>query len=372
MLRSARTLIPFGFFIWGVFIWCALVTAALAQGGTINVSAPEKVADGFRVPWSLGFLPDGQMLVTERGGRLWRVAPDGTRQRIGGVPKVVAQGQGGLFDIVVARDFAHSGTVFLSYAKVQGSGAGTALAVARLKSDRLENLKVIFEMSPSSTGRRHFGGRIVEARDGTLFLTLGERGDRPSAQDLTRHNGSIIRIGRDGQVPGDNPFSTTKNARPEIWSYGHRNPQGAALDASGRLWVAEHGAKGGDEVNVIKRGANYGWPVISYGRHYSGAKIGEGTAKPGMQQPAFYWDPSIAPSGLVIHSGRGWPAMKGRMLIGSLKYHHIAVLAPGATRQLGMIKSPETIRVRDLREGPGGAIWFLSEGKGALYRIAPP
>ena len=353
-------------------LWCALALTAMAQSGGLAVSAPEKIADGFRVPWSLAFLPDGGMLVSERGGRLWQVARDGARKQVGGVPQVAAKGQGGLFDIVPARDFARTGTVFLSFAKPQGRGEGTALAAAQLRNDRLQDLRVIFEMSPGSSGGRHFGGRIVEARDGTLFLTLGERGDRPSAQDLGRHNGSIIRVTRDGAVPRDNPFIATQGAQPEIWSYGHRNPQGAALDAAGQLWAVEHGAKGGDEINRITRGANYGWPVISYGRHYSGAKIGEGTAKPGMQQPAFYWDPSIAPSGMVIHSGRGWPALKGHMLIGSLKYDHIAVLSPGAARQIATIKTPETKRVRDLREGPDGAIWFLSETRGALYRIAPP
>jgi len=355
-----------------VALWCALVLSVSAQEDGFDRLKPEKIADGFRVPWSLAFLPQGAMLVSERGGRLWHLSATGKRTQVTGVPKVRAKGQGGLFDIVPARDFARSNEVFLSFAKPQGAGEGTALAVARLTGHRLENLRVIFEMAPGSAGGRHFGGRIVEADDGTLFLTIGERGDRPSAQDLTRHNGSVIRVARDGTVPADNPFAAGTGAQPEIWSYGHRNPQGAALDRAGRLWLSEHGAKGGDEVNRIKRGANYGWPVISYGRHYSGGKIGEGTAKPGMEQPAFYWDPSIAPSGLSIHSGRNWPALKDHLLVGSLKFDHIAVLAPGAKRQIGMIQTAETNRVRDLREGPDGAIWFLSEGRGALYRIAPP
>lgn len=370
--NPALRLILFAVAIWSVLACSALAQSGSSAKGAFDDVAPQKVADGFDVPWSLAFLPEGEMLISERGGRLWRVTRDGKRQKISGVPKVVARGQGGLFDIVPARDFARTRTVFLSYAKPQRGGAGTALASARLAGDRLENLKVIFEMAPGSTGGRHFGGRIVEGGDGTLFLTIGERGDRPSAQDLSRHNGSVIRVTRNGAVPRDNPFAATNGAQSEIWSYGHRNPQGAALDASGRLWVVEHGAKGGDEVNAIRRGANYGWPVISYGRHYSGAKIGEGTQKPGMEQPAFYWDPSIAPSGMVIHSGRGWPALKGHLLIGSLKYDHIAVLSPGARRQIATIKTRETGRVRDLREGPDGAIWFLSERHGALYRIAPP
>ena len=340
---------------------------ALAQPG-VRI---EKRGDGFRVPWSLGFLPGGDMLVTERGGRLWRLPTVGDRARIRGLPRLSTVGQGGLLDIVVARDFDQSRQVFLSFSKPQGAGQGTALAAARLINNRLEGLRVIFEMSPGSSGGRHFGGRIVEARDGTLFLTIGERGDRPAAQDLGRHNGSIVRVRRDGAVPSDNPFVATPGARPEIWSYGHRNPQGAALDAQGRLWVHEHGARGGDEVNLIRRGANYGWPVIAYGRHYSGGRIGEGTHKPGMEQPRFYWDPSIAPSGLAIYSGRMWPQWKGAFLVGSLKFDHIAVLSSGGQRQIATIQTPQTQRVRDVREGPDGAIWFLSEGNGALYRITP-
>ncbi|MDU8926916.1 PQQ-dependent sugar dehydrogenase [Alisedimentitalea sp. MJ-SS2] len=330
-----------------------------------------KHADGFRVPWSLGMLPDGDMLISERAGRLWRAVDSGHKTRIRGLPRIDAKGQGGLHDIVPARDFTRTGTVFLAYAKPQGGGQGTALAIARLAGDRLEELREVFAMSPGSSGGRHFGGRIVEGRDGTLFLSIGDRGDRSSAQDLSRHNGSIIRINRDGSVPADNPFLALPGARPEIWSYGHRNPQGMALDAKGRLWAHEHGAMGGDELNAIRRGANYGWPVIAYGRHYSGAKIGEGTHKPGMEQPAFYWDPSIAPSGLAIYSGRLWPQWQGAFLVGSLKFDHIAVLSRDGSRQIGKIDTPETQRVRDFREGPDGAIWFLSEGKGALYRITP-
>lgn len=352
--------------------------AAQSAQGAQTVDTPlgpariEQVASGFRVPWSLGFLPDGGLLVTERGGTLWHLAADGSRKQVKGLPEIAVRGQGGLLDVVVARDFAQSREIFLSYAKPQsGGGAGTALAVARLDGNRLTDLRQIFEMRPGTSGGRHFGGRIVEARDGTLFLTLGDRGDRPAAQDLSRHNGKVVRVARNGAVPPDNPFLDRAGVLPEIYSYGHRNPQGAALDAQGRLWIDEHGAKGGDEVNRVRAGANFGWPVISYGRHYSGAKIGEGTAKPGMEQPAFYWDPSIAPSGLTLHSGKGAPGWKGHLFVGSLKFHHIAVLSPGAKAQLGRIETGETIRVRDIREGPQGALWFISEGKGAIYRLRP-
>jgi aldose sugar dehydrogenase len=232
-------------------------------------------------------------------------------------------------------------------------------------------VRLLFELTPGSSGGRHFGSRLVEAPDGRLFMSIGERGDRTSAQDLSRENGTIIRINRDGSVPSDNPFIHTEGAQQEIWSWGHRNPQGAALDLKGNLWINEHGARGGDEVNRIRKGANYGWPVISYGVHYSGAKIGEGTAKPGMEQPAFYWDPSIAPSGLMIYSGRLWPQWRGDFFIGSLKFDMISQLDGDNMQEIARIKTPETDRVRDIREGPAGAIWFLSVGNGALYRMTP-
>ncbi len=334
----------------------------------------DRVAGGFDVPWSLGFLPDGSSLVTERGGRLWHVQPDGTRKVIQGLPEIAAKGQGGLFDVLIPRDFEQTREILLSYAKPQVGGAGTAVLRAELSTDhqRLLGLRVLFEMAPGSSGGRHFGGRLVEGPQGHIFLTIGERGDRPAAQDQTRHEGSVIRLNRDGSVPRDNPFVGQSDIQPEIWSYGHRNPQGAALDAQGRLWVHEHGARGGDEVNQIRQGANYGWPVIAYGRHYSGFKIGEGTHKPGMEQPDFYWDPSIAPSGLVIYSGRLWPQWRGQFLVGSLKFGLIARLGGDPLRQIGEIKTSQTRRLRDLREAPDGAIWFLSETNGALYRMTPP
>ena len=213
-------------------------------------------------------------------------------------------------------------------------------------------------MARGSSGGRHFGSRIVEGPEGRIFLTIGDRGDRPSAQDLTSHNGTIVRVYRDSTVPGDNPFVHSDGAQPQIWSYGHRNPQGAALDAEGRLWINEHGAQGGDEVNLIRRGANYGWPVISYGRHYSGAKIGEGTAKDGMEQPAHYWDPSIAPSGMMIYSGKLWPEWEGDIFVGSLKFGLISRLevAGETAREAEQIEGPETERTRDIVEAPDGSI----------------
>ncbi|MCW9042842.1 MAG: PQQ-dependent sugar dehydrogenase [Pseudopelagicola sp.] len=333
----------------------------------------ETVADGFVEPWSFAFLPSGGMLVTERPGTLWHLTEDGRRTEIAGLPNIRARGQGGLLDVLVPRDFAQSREIFLSFSKPQRGGLGTAVFRAVLPDgrNRLEKGRVIFEMTPGSSGGRHFGSRIVEAPDGTLFVTIGERGDRPSAQDLTRHNGSVIRIHRDGTVPADNPFLDHPDAEPEIWSYGHRNPQGAALDPSGNLWVVEHGARGGDEVNRIQSGANYGWPVISYGRHYSGLKIGEGTHKAGMVQPDYYWDPSIAPSGMAFHTGKSMPDWRGAILVGSLKYDYIAVLKGNPLSEIAQIELLETERVRDVRQGPDGMIYFLSEPRGAIYRLQP-
>jgi glucose/arabinose dehydrogenase len=364
MFRSILALALAGF--------CCLAFAAVASSANAGLRA-QKVADGFFVPWALAFTPDGTILVTDREGELWSVTADGRKTQIKGVPDVVAQGQGGLLDILVPRDFAKSRHVFLSYSVKQGRGSGTAIARAKLskQGNQLTDVTQIFEIAAGSSGGRHFGSRIVEARDGTLFVTVGDRGDRPTAQDLSLHNGSVLRINRDGSVPADNPFVGQANVLPEIWSFGHRNPQGAALDGSGQLWVNEHGARGGDEVNKIGKGKNYGWPVIAYGRHYTGFKIGEGTEKPGLEQPEHYWDPSIAPSGMTFYTGDLFPDWRGDAFVGSLKFDYIARLSGNPLREVEQITLPETLRVRDVRTGPDGAIWFLSEGQGALYRLVP-
>ena len=291
------------------------VLPVLAMGTSQGHLAVTRMADGLDAPWGFGFLPDGSVLITERDGVLWRLT-EAKRHRVEGIAEVAAKGQGGLLDVMIPRDFATSREVFFTYAKWQADGSGTAVGAARLSEDgqQLENWRELFELTPGSSGGRHYGSRIVEAPDGTLFVTIGERGDRPSAQDLSRENGSVIRINRDGSIPVDNPFVDEPGIRPAIWSYGHRNPQGAGLDLGGNLWVSEHGARGGDEVNAVRKGANYGWPVISYGRHYSGAKIGEGTGKEGMEQPEFYWDPSIAPSGLMVYFRRALARVEGRYL----------------------------------------------------------
>lgn len=332
----------------------------------------EQMASGLKEPWAIGFLPDGGWLVTMRGGELRHYNSTGGFQKVTGVPGVLARGQGGLLDVVVARDFTANRMIFLSYVTRIEDSVGTVLASARLakNSAKLEGLTILFEMKTDARSKKHFGGRIVEARDGTLFLTLGERGNRREAQNVTNHNGTIIHINRDGSIPSGNP---ELGGLPEIWSFGHRNPQGAALDARGQLWAVEHGARGGDEINLIKKGANYGWPVIAYGRHYSGAKIGEGTARAGMEQPAYYWDPSIAPSGMMIYSGKLWPEWRGDFFIGALKFDYISRLERNGSRlsEAEQISGPEFGRVRDVREAPDGSIWFLSVDDGAVYRITP-
>ena len=357
-----------------MFPWLLAMLGSPAVGldtaiGPVNVVP---VVTGLEQPWAVEVLPGGGALVTERAGRLLYLRED-TVTPVRGVPAVFAEGQGGLLDITLPRDFEQTREVFLTFAKRQGGGAGTALAVGTLSADgtALSDVRVIFESTPKSRGGRHFGSRVVEAADGTLFVTMGDRGEPGSAQKLETHNGTVVRINRDGSVPADNPFRRTSGAQPEIWSYGHRNPQGADLDANGRLWTAEHGAAGGDEVNLVDGGKNYGWPVISYGVNYNGTKIGDGTAKTGMEQPAFYWDPSIAPSGLLAYDGQMFPEWNGDLFVGSLKFNYISRLETSGTsaREVEQIESDATLRVRDIVQAPDGAIWFISVGQGAVYRI---
>ena len=357
--------------------WILVLSApAVAQvqksssAGTISI-AP--VVTGLDTPWAVAPLPGGAFLITERDGALLLGVPGRGVSRVSGVPDVWASGQGGLLDVVAARDFAATSEIFLTFSMAGNRGAGTALAVARLDRDAaaLHDLRIIFRMNASSRKGQHFGSRVVEAPDGTLFLTIGDRGAAGLAQSLDVHNGKVVRVTRSGGVPKDNPFAT--GPAPEIWSYGHRNAQGAALDLSGRLWTVEHGARGGDEVNRPQAGRNYGWPVISYGTHYSGAKIGEGTAKAGMEQPAHYWDPSIAPSGMMIYSGKLWPAWRGDMFVGSLKFDYVSrlELSGNGAREVEQLFPGAFARIRDIREAPDGAIWFISIGEGAVFRMTP-
>lgn len=337
------------------------------------------LANGVENPWGLDFLPNGEAIVTERSGKI-RIFADGKlSEPVVGVPEVAARGQGGLLDIAVAPDFAQGGTIYFTFSEPGEDGAGTALASAKLVREgtggKLDAVKTIFTMNKKTGTNRHFGSRIVIRPDGTLFLTTGDRGDGPRAQDMMDHAGAVLRINTDGSVPADNPFADGKAAAPEIWSKGHRNLQGAALDrATGQLVTSEHGAAGGDEINLPEAGKNYGWPTISYGVDYSGAKIGEGTEAAGLEQPAHYWDPSIAPSGLVVYDGEMFPEWKGDLINGSLKFALLSRLDRDAS---GKITGEERMlegefgRIRDVNQAPDGSLWLLTdEDNGAIIRVS--
>ena len=347
----------------------ALAERFRTSAGEVEVS---QMANGLKVPWSLAFLPDGDWLVSERGGRLLLIT-EGAARPVTGLPEVWAEGQGGLLDVAVAKDYATSREIFLSYAERRGAGGGTALAVAKLDEDAatLGDLHVIFRQEPPLPGSAHFGGRVVEAPDGTVFLSLGERQERDRAQYLDNDQGKIVRIRRDGQPAARNPFAGRADARAELWSFGHRNPQGMALGPDGALWVTEHGPKGGDEVNRIAPGRNYGWPTVSFGEEYSGGRIGVGTEAPGMEAPRHVWIPSIAPSGLMVYSGKLWPRWQGELFTGSLKFDYLSRLSPDGRDEAERMLEGEFTRIRDIREAPDGSIWFISETEGAVLRMAP-
>ena len=351
-----------------------------SSAGPLDV---QTVASGLENPWGLAFLPDGRMLVTERAGRLRIVSRNGTvSSQVIGVPPVLASGQGGLLDVALAPDFDATRLVYLSYAEPREGASGTSVARGRLVEDagnaRLENVEVIFRQQPAVSGSGHYGSRLVFGRDGTLFVTLGERQtQRARAQDLSTHLGKVVRILPDGGVPDDNPFARMPGARPEIWSYGHRNPQGAALDpVTGRLWTVEHGPRGGDELNHPEAGKNYGWPVISYGREYAGGSIGEGTARPGMEQPVKYWDPSVSPSGLAFYTGTLLPGWKGSLFTGALSGARLIRLRLDPAGERVVEEEPLLTelreRIRDVRQGPDGALWLLTDSpNGRVLRVAP-
>lgn len=326
------------------------------------------MVSGLDEPWGLAFLPDGGFLVTERTGRMQLFpAAGGQGRQIAGLPQVYVEGQGGLLDVMIPRDFATSRTVWLSFSEPQGSGAGTAMGRGTLGADgQMTDFRTVFSAPEGGSGGRHFGSRIVEAGDGTIYLTIGERGTPDLAQDPTRAEGKVMHFFNDGIPIG--PDDETQLAG--LHSLGHRNPQGAALDANGQLWVVEHGAQGGDELNRVEERRNYGWPIIAYGKDYDDSKLGIGTEAPGLEQPVHYWDPSIAPSGLMFYSGSMFPEWQGDVFTGSLKFDYIARLDPDNAYAEEAITARETGRVRDIRQAPDGSIWFLSVTDGAVYRIS--
>ena len=362
-----------------VFV-AAIAISAAANAQTIQSQKQafrtEIVAGGLDHPWSLAFLPDGRMLVTERPGRL-RLIVDGRLQAapVSGAPEVVAKGQGGLLDVILHPDYANNGWIYLSFAAPSLRGAHTAVARARLDGSRLVDLQTIFKANNVAGGGVHFGSRLAFGGDGKLYVTVGERGDSDRAQELDSHNGAAVRLNDDGTVPGDNPFVDTAGAMAETYSYGHRNPQGMARHpGTGAIWLHEHGPKGGDEINIVRAGLNYGWPVITYGRSYAGFPIGEGSEKPGLAQPILHWTPSIAPSGMAFYTGDKFPAWRGNLFVGSLKFRHLVRLELDGERIVSQERLLENAfgRVRDVRQGPDGLLYLLTdEDDGALIRLEP-
>ncbi len=364
------------FTIAGAFLgaWVMTSTAVHAQTSA-NL---QTVATGLDRPWAVAFLPAGRFLVTERAGRMRVIEADG---RVGppvqGVPEVVARGQGGLLDVVADAQFEKNRTLYFCYSEPGTGGNSTALASAQLSPDgtALQGVKRLFSQQPKFSSNLHFGCRVVQPADGTLFLTLGDRYQRmQDAQRLDTHHGKVVRINADGSVPKDNPFVGKSGALPEIWSYGHRNLQGAALAADGTLWTHEHGAQGGDEINITRAGRNYGWPVITYGENYGGGKIGDGiSAKEGLEQPLHYWVPSIAPSGMAfVSSARYGNAWQGNLFVGSLKFNHLARLELAGGKVAREHKIEVGQRVRDVRQGPDGLLYVLTDSEqGRLLRLVP-
>ena len=337
------------------------------------------VAQGLEHPWSLAFLPDGTLLVTERPGRL-RVINEGQLrpQAVTGLPgNIAAVGQGGLLDVALHPAFASNRLLYFSYAGYGEGGIGTEVARARLSpaASRLENLEVIFRALPKSRGGRHFGSRLVFGTDDYLYITLGDRGDMWRAQDLNDHAGSVIRLNDDGSVPASNPFVQQAAARPEIFTYGNRNMQGATLQPdTGLIWIQEHGPRGGDELNIVQAGANYGWPKVTYGINYSGTKLSDLQQAPGITDPIYYWDPSIAPSGLMFYSADQFPGWRGNLFVGALKFQLLVRLELDGQRVVHeeRLLSNEFGRIRDVRQGPDGLIYLLNDSSdGQVLRLQP-
>lgn len=381
---SVRRFVFFLVMLWAVLALFACGGGAEESAVTVGSEAGPlrvvEVARGLKIPWSLAFLPDGRMLVTERPGRMRIVSADGRLSGpLAGLPKVYAEGQGGLLDVVLGPGFAYDNLIYFSYAEPLLGGARTAVARARLDAAglRLTEVTRIFAQSEAPSGSSHWGSRLVFDRQGNLFVTLGERFfHRDRAQDLSSHLGKIVRIRPNGTIPIDNPFRNREKARPEIWSYGHRNVQGAALHPeTGRLWAHEHGPQGGDEVNIILPGRNYGWPVITHGREYvTGLRIGEGSERADVTPPLHVWIPSIAPSGMAFYTGEAIPQWRGSLFVGALRGSMLVRLELDGDRVLREERLLAEIghRIRDVRQGPDGKLYLLDETAGRILRLERP
>ena len=333
----------------------------------------ETLVSGIQIPWGMTWLPDGKMLVTEKTGILYQVK-DGVKTEIKNLPKVYNRGQGGLLDIVLHPDYAKNGWIYITYASTEGEGDGgnTKLIRAKLQNGSLIQIESLYKASPNTTKGQHFGSRIVFDKEGFIYFSAGERGDHfVNPQDITRDNGKIYRLNDDGSIPKDNPFVGKDGAKEAIYSYGHRNPQGLAMNPfTGAVWEHEHGPQGGDEINIIKKAANYGWPVVTYGIDYDGTSISTESEKPGLEKPIYYWLPSIAPSGMAFVTSDRYPDWKGHLLVGSLKFQYLELVKLKKDTIIGRQKIAVNIgRVRNVAQGPDGYIYIAVEGKGILKII---
>jgi glucose/arabinose dehydrogenase len=363
---------------------CIAALAPFANAKTLSIKTEtgniqvKTIAEGLENIWGMAFLPDGNMLVTERRGRMRIVSADGTLgEPLTGLPDIYAQGQGGLLDVVLAPDFTSSKKIYFSYSEPGKGGNSTAVSFATLNGNKLENLTRVFSQQPKKDSGAHFGSRLVWAPDGTLFITLGDRySEKDKAQTLDNHQGKVVRINADGTVPKDNPFVKTPGALPEIWSYGHRNVQGAAINPiTKELWTGEHGPQGGDELNIDRAAKNYGWPIITYGENYGGGKIGEGTHKAGMEQPNYKWVPSIATAGFIFYTGDKFPQWKNTILLASLKEKtlvRLVVEGEKITREERLLTKELDQRLRHVVQGPDGLVYLVTDESNAkIYQLSP-
>jgi len=353
------------------FIACAQNDTTIKNPAT--VFDYEIVVGEIQIPWGMAFLPDGSMLITEKSGKLIHFKDD-QKQLITGVPEVYQQGQGGLLDIALHPNYRQNGWIYLSYSSSEGEGEGghTALMRAKLSGNRLTDQKVLYKATPNTTKGQHFGSRIAFDNNGYLYFSIGERGEKElNPQDITRDGGKIYRLNDDGSIPSDNPFVGKPNAKGAIYTYGNRNPQGMILHPeTGEIWAHEHGPMGGDEINVIKKGANYGWPVVTHGIDYSGLPISDESSRPGMEDPIYFWVPSIAPSGMVYVTSEKYPHLKGNLLVGSLKFQYLEHLVLDGKEVVKREKLLKDIgRLRDVKQGPDGFIYAAVEGKGIVKLI---